>query len=97
MKKLKQFWKFFEGKKRNIGILATFALKGLTIFAPNLLPPDQSEFIERGIDIFLMGGLFDNLRRTNKGKQIQKNITDKGKQMQNKVTNVTNNLIKIKK
>lgn len=90
---MKNLWKFFEGKKRNIGIILGFVLKGITIFAPDLLPENQVNFIDNGIDLFLIGGVFDSARRSKQGEKIQNNITQATK----KATTTVTNLIKIKK
>jgi hypothetical protein len=70
MKKLKQFWKYFEGKKRNIGVVAIWVLRGTTLVFPKLLPMEHQMLIRDGIDILLLGGTVDAFRRTDKGKEI---------------------------
>ena len=86
---MKKLWKYFKGKKRNIGIIAGFLLKGVVAFS-SILTHEQANFIGIGIDIFLLGGLADNLSRTTK---VGQSIATKGKDTVKKAVN----LITIKK
>jgi hypothetical protein len=62
--KIKKAWDWFKGKKRNIGIVALFVLRGITLFAPDAIPIETTEYIRLGIDIGLLGGAYDAVRRT---------------------------------
>ena len=70
MKKLKQFWDYLKGKKRNIGVIAIWSLRATTLAFPDLLPMEHQMIIRDGIDILLLGGTVDAFRRTDKGKAI---------------------------
>jgi len=70
MKNIKELLKSFEGKKRNIGIIAVWVLRVATSAFPQLLPLDQQMLIRDGIDIFLLGSTLDAFRRTDKGQEI---------------------------
>lgn len=77
---LKKTWQFFEGNKRNIGIIALWVLKGVTHFYPNVLPTETANFIRDGIDILLLGGMTDAYRRSDVGKKtINATITKANK------------------
>lgn len=68
--KIKKFWDYFNGKKRNIGIIAMWILKVVLYQYPDLLSPEAQTIVREGIDVFLIGGVFDALRRTDKSKKI---------------------------
>ena len=86
---MKKMWNYLKGKKRNLGIIAGFILKGMTIFAPNVLSLDAVQFIDNGIDIFLVGGIMDHARRkTDTGKKIDTGIKKTGKSMVDKTKNI---------
>jgi hypothetical protein len=86
--KASKVWEYFKGKKRNIGIIAGFILRGVTIFFPNALPADQVNYIQTGIDVFLVGGLIDNLRRTTTvGNKVDASIKSSVSNFTNKLKN----------
>lgn len=70
MKKLKAIWNYLEGKKRNIGVIAIWGMRALTLAFPELMPMEHQMLIRDGIDILLLGGMVDAFRRTEKGKDI---------------------------
>ena len=61
---------FLKGKKRNIGIIALTLLNGVNIFWPGTLTPEKTEWINQLINVALIGGLLDSVRRTETGKKI---------------------------
>lgn len=67
---LKRTWRFFEGNKRNIGIIALWALKSISTIYPEKIPANTYELIREGIDILLLGGMADAYRRTESGKKV---------------------------
>ena len=91
MKIINKIWKYFEGKKRNIGIIAGFILKGLVLTKPDLIPTDVVNYINTGIDIFLLGGMFDSVRRTDSGKKIINSTINAATNTVNKTKNLINN------
>jgi len=67
---MKKLWKYLEGKKRNIGIIAMFALKVTPIIFPDVLSPKAETIIRESIDYFLLSATVDALRRTDESKKI---------------------------
>lgn len=92
MKKVKEVWNSLKGSKRNIGIIALWILKATTTFFPDFIPANSESIIREGIDIILIGGTFDALRRTDKGQEIINNSIDKGTEIKDKALSI----IKIK-
>jgi hypothetical protein len=79
MKKLKQIIDWLEGKKRNIGILALTLLNGVTLFFPDAIPADKAKWLGDAINIALIGGLVDAVRKTDTGKSIIQKTVNKFK------------------
>lgn len=46
MKKLKQLWEFLNGKKTSIGMVVMLTAQAIQVFAPNLMPAEQTEFLQ---------------------------------------------------
>ena len=42
---MNKIWEFFKGKKTVIGGLIVLAVKGITVFFPDLLTPDQITYL----------------------------------------------------
>lgn len=63
-------WKFFEGNKRNIGIIALWALKGVSHFFPQAIPLETLSYLNEGVDVLLLGGMADAYRRTPTGRKV---------------------------
>ena len=62
--------KFLRGKKRNIGIIALTLLNGVNIFWPGTLTPEKMQWANEMINIVLIVGRADSVRRTETGKKI---------------------------
>jgi len=61
---------FLKGKKRNIGIIALTLLNGVNIFWPGTLTPEKMQWSQELINIVLIFGMADSVRRTETGKKI---------------------------
>ena len=57
-------------KKRNIGILLLVLLRLFTAFFPESITPEQEDTVRWAIDILLMAGAVDSIRRTDTVKKI---------------------------
>jgi len=71
--KIKKAWDWLDGKKRNIGIVAGLLLKGVNLFFPSLITPDQYSFIDGAIDVFLFGAITHAGIKTENGKKLTEN------------------------
>lgn len=68
MKKLKQLWNYLNGKKTSIGLAVMLTAQAIQVFAPNLMPRDQTEFLQT------LGALIGGFGLVHKGaktKQVQ--------------------------
>jgi len=61
---------FLKGKKRNIGIIALTLLNGVNIFWPGTLTPEKMQWSQEFINIVLIFGMADSVRRTETGIKI---------------------------
>lgn len=93
--KLKRAWNYFKGKKRNIGIIALLILKGITLVSPSLIPTEVVSYTNEVINVVLLGGVIDNLRRTtDTGQKVDKAVKDATKNASDTIINQINNLKK---
>jgi hypothetical protein len=75
--KLKQLWKWLNGKKTNIGMAVMLTAQAIQVFVPNLMPVEQTEFLQTlGA---LIGG-FGLAHKAGKSKPIQQFLKIKPKE-----------------
>lgn len=65
MKKLKQLWKWLNGKKTNIGMAIVLIAQGIQVFLPGLMPAEQLDFIQ------MAGSLIGGLGLAHKGSKTK--------------------------
>jgi len=53
---MKKLWKYFTGKKRNIGIILNSVVTGGMLFFPDFIPPEKGAYILGVINVYLLGG-----------------------------------------
>ena len=58
---MRKYFKYFKGKKRNIGLIAGFILKGISMGFPDFVSSEWYTYIDNAIDIFLIGGILDSV------------------------------------
>lgn len=74
---IKKAWKYFQGKKRNIGTVIYLAGLGLEAFFPNLMPTSQAAFIQV-VGASIAGiGMMDSLARSKTGEALLTKIKPK--------------------
>lgn len=76
-KKLKQLWEFLNGKKTSIGMAVMLAAQAIQVFAPNLMPAEQTEFLQT---LGALVGGFGLAHKAGKTKPIQQLMKIKPKE-----------------
>lgn len=76
-KKLKQLWEFLNGKKTNIGMAVMLAAQAIQVFTPNLMPAEQTQFLQT---LGAMIGGFGLAHKAGKTKPIQQLMKTKPKE-----------------
>ena len=59
MKLLKKTWQWLEGKKTNIGTTIMLIAQGIQVFAPNMMPTAQVDYITTVGAVIAGVGLFN--------------------------------------
>ena len=77
MKTLKKLWSTFNGKKTTIGMIIVLVSQGFKVFAPNLIPKEQLDFIETTGMIIGGGGLLHKGIKNEKINQALSRATNK--------------------
>lgn len=58
---MKKLWNWLKGKKTNIGMVIMLVAQGVQVFAPNVLPANQIDYIQ------MLGGLIGGVGLAHKG------------------------------
>lgn len=92
MKKVKKWlkakWRFLKGKKRNIGILILLAVKVISVFFPEALGTEKELLIREIVDWVLLGGVADNVTRSESTKKYINKQTNNIKSNLNKMKGI---------